>query len=191
MQGFFLLIVIVCIVTFVGYKIDCWNDERKKSSNEVQNGKASNRVVQYADKYISCAVNDIEQAYKIMTLYPPQCLKKWLVGEGIFFGNDDNEEIAFDPTYKVSIGCSCGYTSDMFMKWMHDKNRNNYYPVWHFREHELFGKKTSVFSEISLKTETEGVTWETLKNGVVTKIKSLHPTWKIRDGGSYIDIKVK
>lgn len=181
--------LVIGVIIFIIWGL---NEEKKEQQNNgTKKIPKENTVNRYADRYISRAVNDIEKAYKIMTTYPPQCLKKWLTDEGIFFGNTDNEEIAFDPTYKVSIGCSCGYTSDMFMEWMHDKNRNNYYPIWNFREHELFGKTTSVFSEISLKTETEGVTWKTLKNGVVTKIKSSHPNWKIQDGASYVYIKVK
>lgn len=189
MQGFLFIMVIGCIVAFVGYKIECWNDEKKEQQN---NKKSSNKysVDRYADSGISYAVNEIEMIYKIMTIYPPKCLKKSLMTDTIYFVNT-NEEKFIDPTYKISINCSCPYTSDMFMRWMEDENRNNYYPTWHFREHDLYGRKTSVFSEISRKTETDGVTWRTLKNGVIAKLKSAHPNWKIEDGDDYVYIRVK
>ena len=186
MQGFFLLIVIVCIVTFVGYKIDCWNDERKKSSNEVQNGKASNRVVQYPDRDISSAVNDIEEAYNIMTKYPLHFLKEKIYEKTIYFRNTDNEEFVFDPTYKVSIGCSCEYTSELFVQWMKDENVTKYCSSWSFRKNEWLG----VGTEICTMTDTKNITWLTLKNEVIKNLKSTHPNWEIHDVGSYIYINV-
>ena len=57
MQGFLLIMVIGCIVTFVGYKIECWNDE-KKEQQQVGTKKIKNESI---DRSVNLVLNTLEE----------------------------------------------------------------------------------------------------------------------------------
>ena len=59
MQGFLFIMVIGCIVAFVGYKIECWNDEKKEKQQNGTNKIPNESEVRMAVLFIETAAKPI------------------------------------------------------------------------------------------------------------------------------------
>lgn len=175
-------IIITCVVCWTAWKLfERWlfSDDNKKSSNATQSSKSESQ-----EQCVLQALRDIEQAYKIVTAYPPASLKE-RINRTIYFINTTNEEITLDSEYMVSIPCRGKSSYLDAVAFTNDASTKAYYPGWTFSIDENGPFRGN---EIFYENYSHAITWYQLKTRVISVLNQKHPEWKIIDFETYVSI---